>query len=257
MVIVQQFGILFILGMLGIVMFTLTSIPLVEQQLNALPPGLNLPPIEVILLAQMLQSGLLLAIAIFLGIACANRVKLQSYLVDLLVFKKPKPSAFNQELKISLGVGVVTATVILGLNYLLDPTLPEALRIANHAEPHFIRSLTAILYGGITEEILMRWGLMSLLVWGSWKLTRRGNQLPSRSNYYFAIAIAALVFGVLHLPFTATIAPLTPMIIIRALLLNGVGGLAYGWLFWQYSLEAAMLAHASFHILALIINLVI
>jgi hypothetical protein len=36
-------------------------------------------------------------------------------------------------------------------------------------------------------------------------------------------------------------------VIIQALLLNGIAGIAFGWLFWQSSLEAAMLSHISVH----------
>jgi len=95
----------------------------------------------------------------------------------------------------------------------------------------------------------MRWGLMSLLVWIAWKGLKQGVTLPSQGIYQSAIVLAALVFGLLHLPATAAIAPLTPIVIIRALLLNGIAGVAFGWLFWQYSLEAAMLAHISVHVL--------
>jgi hypothetical protein len=38
------------------------------------------------------------------------------------------------------------------------------------------------------------------------------------------------------------------------LLLNGIVGIAFGWLFWQYSLEAAMLAHISFHAFASVLS---
>jgi len=37
--------------------------------------------------------------------------------------------------------------------------------------------------------------------------------------------------------------PFTPMIILQILLLNGSIGVAFGWLYWKYGLESAMLAH--------------
>jgi hypothetical protein len=33
------------------------------------------------------------------------------------------------------------------------------------------------------------------------------------------------------------------MLVIRAITLNGIAGIAFGWLYWQYGLEAAMLSH--------------
>ena len=56
---------------------------------------------------------------------------------------------------------------------------------------------------------------------------------------------SALLFGAGHLPTTATLMPLTPLVITRALLLNGLGGIVFGWLYWKRGLLAAMLAHFS------------
>jgi membrane protease YdiL (CAAX protease family) len=41
---------------------------------------------------------------------------------------------------------------------------------------------------------------------------------------------------------------LTPFVIARALLLNGIFGLVAGWLYWRKSLEAAMAAHMLGHV---------
>jgi membrane protease YdiL (CAAX protease family) len=38
---------------------------------------------------------------------------------------------------------------------------------------------------------------------------------------------------------------LTPALIARALILNGIPGIAFGWLYWRRGLEAAMVAHFS------------
>ena len=51
------------------------------------------------------------------------------------------------------------------------------------------------------------------------------------------------MFGLLHLPATLTLAPLTPVVVVRTLVLNGVVGIAAGWVYWQYGLLAAMATH--------------
>jgi len=48
-----------------------------------------------------------------------------------------------------------------------------------------------------------------------------------------------------HLPATALITTLTPLVIFRALLLNGIGGVVFGWLYWKKGLESSMIAHFS------------
>jgi hypothetical protein len=255
MAILKQFGILFGLGSMGIVMYTIASIPLVEQQLAKLSPETleKVPPLWILMLLQGLQYAVLLTISILIGIGCAYRVGLRSHLIDHWVFYSAKSLSFAVEIKWSLGVGAAAALVLFLLDRLMQPALPEALRAAN-TEPSWLNLLTAMFYGGITEEILMRWGLMSLFVWIAWKGLKQGVTLPGQGIYQGAIVLAALVFGLLHLPATAAIVPLTPVVIIRALLLNGIAGIAFGWLFWQYSLEAAMLAHSSFHAFAFVLS---
>jgi hypothetical protein len=60
-----------------------------------------------------------------------------------------------------------------------------------------------------------------------------------------AIMTAALLFGAGHLPTTAAILPLTPLVIARALLLNGMGVIVVGCLDRKRGLLAAILAHFS------------
>jgi membrane protease YdiL (CAAX protease family) len=60
-----------------------------------------------------------------------------------------------------------------------------------------------------------------------------------------AIVTAALLFGAGHLPTTAAILPLTRLVIARALLLNGMGGIVVGWLYRKRGRLAAILAHFS------------
>ncbi|MEH2354030.1 hypothetical protein [Nostoc sp.] len=59
MAVLKQFGILFVLGIAGIAMFTITSVPLVEQQLAKLSPEIlaKVPPLWVLILLQGLQPN--------------------------------------------------------------------------------------------------------------------------------------------------------------------------------------------------------
>lgn len=90
---------------------------------------------------------------------------------------------------------------------------------------------------------MLRLGLMTFLVWTGTRLIRA--TAPGRVVLWTAIGLTALVFGAGHLPATAAMLPLTPLVVVRALLLNGLGGLVFGWLYWRRGLLAAMLAHFS------------
>ncbi len=57
---------------------------------------------------------------------------------------------------------------------------------------------------------------------------------------------AAVLFGLGHLPAVAALGwPMDPLVITRAVVLNGLAGVVFGWLYWRRGLESAMLAHFS------------
>ena len=94
----------------------------------------------------------------------------------------------------------------------------------------------------------MRLFLMSLVAWtlGRWWKTPAG--IPAPGAFWAAIIMAAVLFGLGHLPATAAVAPLTQALVMRALVLNGVAGVAFGYLYWRHGLEAAMAGHMSAHV---------
>ncbi|MBU7029500.1 MAG: CPBP family intramembrane metalloprotease, partial [Theionarchaea archaeon] len=56
--------------------------------------------------------------------------------------------------------------------------------------------------------------------------------------------LAAVIFGLGHLPTAIAIGiPLTALFVTRTVVLNGIGGVAFGWLYWKQGLESAMMAH--------------
>jgi membrane protease YdiL (CAAX protease family) len=124
--------------------------------------------------------------------------------------------------------------------------LPEAIRQVFEIAL-WKRLLAGVLYGGITEELLTRLFLVSTLAWLLGKWLRNATGTPSAFAFWAAIVLAALIFGLGHLPMTAAVAPLSEMLVTRALVLNGIAGIAFGYLYWRHGLEAAMLGHASAH----------
>ena len=62
-----------------------------------------------------------------------------------------------------------------------------------------------------------------------------------------------MVFGLSHLPATAALTTITSLVIFRAVLLNGIAGIIFGWLFWKKGLEAAIISHFVADIVLLVI----
>ncbi|HEV7518467.1 MAG TPA: CPBP family glutamic-type intramembrane protease [Thermoanaerobaculia bacterium] len=92
----------------------------------------------------------------------------------------------------------------------------------------------------ILEEITFRLFGLTVLTWLAARLVR-GTGAP------FAIGLggSALLFGLAHLPAwaSATASHATLILMGVVLLLNGVGGLLFGWLFWRWGLPYAILCH--------------
>lgn len=108
--------------------------------------------------------------------------------------------------------------------------------------------VAGLLYGGITEEIMMRWGIMNLALFLLVRVSGAADGSPSGVLVWVAILLAALVFAAGHLPAAITSGLRNRGFILRTLGLNFVAGLLFGCLFWSWNLETAMIAHAAFHV---------
>lgn len=114
--------------------------------------------------------------------------------------------------------------------------------------------LSAILYGGVIEEVLMRLFLMSLLAFLGWKLFFRREERVPGGVIIAANVLAALLFAAGHLPATVGVfGTLTPLLLVRCFLLNGSFGLVFGRLYRKYGIQYAMLSHTLLHIVSKLI----
>ena len=80
---------------------------------------------------------------------------------------------------------------------------------------------------------------------------RRGKALADR--YVIAILGAALFFGLGHLPATMAATPFSTTVLARAILLNGIYGVLFGYLYWKRGLESSMTAHFTSDVLVHVI----
>ena len=113
---------------------------------------------------------------------------------------------------------------------------------------------SAILYGGVVEEILMRLFLMSLLAFLGWRLFFRRRETAPTGVIIAANVLAALLFAAGHLPTTVGVfGTLTPLLLVRCFLLNGGFGLVFGRLYRRYGIPYAMLSHALLHVVSKLI----
>jgi Type II CAAX prenyl endopeptidase Rce1-like len=85
--------------------------------------------------------------------------------------------------------------------------------------------------------------MTSILVWLGHSISKTEEGHPTLAVLWSANILAAVLFGPGHLPATAAVFPLTPLVILRAIALNGLIGIAFGYLYFKHGLEAAILSH--------------
>jgi membrane protease YdiL (CAAX protease family) len=83
------------------------------------------------------------------------------------------------------------------------------------------------------------------LVWLGQFISKTTAGKPTAAVIWTANILAAVLFGLGHLPALVPLVPITPLVIARTVVLNGVLGIALGWLYWKRGLEAAIVSHFS------------
>ncbi len=251
---VKVFAALFALGIPGIV----ALIPTVSELLGTLPPELAELPMALVIALSLVNVIVLLAVAVAVGTLLAHRVGLRSLVAERVrTGQAIWPELRPHVVRAFIG-GAAFMTVVIAADYVLDPFAGEELSAAAVSLGDLLAALiVGILYGGILEELLLRWGLMSALVWIGWRIIQRGNGVPKPALVWGGVILAALLFGIGHLPALAAMVEPTPLLIVRTVALNALGGLLFGWLYWRRSLEVAMVAHAGAHVALFVINAVL
>lgn len=205
--------------------------------------GTNLVITPVLLLAQFIQSIALFSVAIYVGLKLSKRVGFGMPILEGLLKGDRQSEKIKSILLPSVGLGFFVAVLIILVSLLFGLISVDFLK-AEIAIPTWM-SLLASFYGGIGEEVLLRLFLMTFFVWVTFKIKKTSEGKPTTYGIWIAIILSSIIFGLGHLPITGGLAAITPIIVIRAIVLNGIGGLVFGWLYWKKGLESAMISHFS------------
>jgi len=234
----RRFWPLVALGLVGVASLPLAMLPALRIVLrNGYAPGLSLSALAAL---SLIQPALLVIAGAAVGAALAPRLGFTSHVARVNVH-----GGFAKELPLAIASGLAIGMAVAALDFALfqhaTQRMPSMRTIAGGLAG-------GILYGGLAEEIMMRWGVMSFVAWlGMRMFARNASAVPAPIGAA-VIVIVALLFAAGHLPAAAMTTPLTFVVVARTLLLNAVAGLLFGWLFWRRSLESAMVAHASVHV---------
>jgi hypothetical protein len=245
----RLFVILLLAGLAGVL-----SILLID--LNGLiailpiPPETEIPPITPALkLLSLVQPAILLALAVLVGVVLASKVGLSSPVAEAAASGGDIVAAFKPQIIPGLVGGLAGGVVIVLLALAWKPFLPQEVARLISEFGKLLPLPMRLLYGGITEELLLRWGFMTLLVWASWRSFHKERSRPKPAYFICAIVISSLVFGIGHLPiafmlFSEPTLALTLFVIVG----NSTFGLIAGYLYWKKGLESAIVAHMLAHV---------
>src|SRR5215213_6173251 len=245
----KLFAILWLAGMTGVLSVLLIDVPALLASLPV-TAGSEMPfPMPLVKLLCIIQPTVLLSIAILIGIQLAPKVGLSAPASEALTKGEGFVSALKPQILPGLIFGVVAGVALLSTWLLLRPSLPYVFVTRAEKFNSLVPFLTRLLYGGITEELLLRWGLLTLLVWAFWRVFQQGRGKPRAINFVAAIVISSVVFGIGHLPIVRALdVDFTLPIVAFIVSANCMFGLIAGYLYWKKGLESAIIAHMSTHV---------
>mgnify|MGYP004702341191 CR=1 FL=1 len=230
------------------VLLTLFAVPgVIASSWLALPllvdPKAIPVPLETIQIVTAAQGVVFVALATTLGAVLGQKVGLAAPALTAMISGGRVFEALRPQILPGFVGGAFGAVTLLGFYTFA----PEALAQNKPAIPLAVR----VLYGGITEEVLIRWGLMTVLVWIGWRVFEAGHGKASRAVVWAAITLSALLFGVAHVPsVTSILTTVSASVVVYIIAGNAVFGVLAGYLFWRFGLEAAISAHVLAHVLA-------
>jgi Type II CAAX prenyl endopeptidase Rce1-like len=180
--------------------------------------------------AQVALGALVGAVVILVGFAAASRCRPLA------------PRGNPQRLKLaalSLAAGVALGAVLLGVLVAAAKAVPALqARFAGRLSEPWWRPWALGLESSVLEEVVFRLFAMSACGWLAARFTRRQGVILTA-----ALIPSALLFGLAHLPAWLAAAPPSAALVAAVLLLNGVGGLLFGWTFWRWGLPYAIFCH--------------
>lgn len=245
----KQFIILLILsiiGQLAIIPYTLTMQP---DALSQIPL-----PLPLVIILQVVNTIIISSIFIIIGLLLAPRIGLKLPIIDNFVEGKNIKKDMKNILPLSIFSGLLVGFFILFGDYIFT-LFGGSVIVESSQIPSAFQGFLASFYGGINEEIMLRLFLMTLIAFILFKIKKSNCEKSSKWIYWSAIMISTFLFAIAHIPITAAIVELTPLIILRSVIFNGIGGMVFGWLYWKRGLESAMISHFSADIILHVLSI--
>jgi membrane protease YdiL (CAAX protease family) len=230
---------LFFIGLLGVLTLLSVTIPLgslPKEVLEKISP-------QTLKFLVLINPTILLLVAVVIGTILYDKVGLSVPTISSILKIKDSEIKFTDQIKFGVLFGLVTGILTTITWLIFKSSIPqEFIDVENKIKP---TALAKFGDGGVTEELLMRFGFMTLVVWIIFKVSSKLNDI----TYWIGIILASILFGVGHFPvvFNVVKSPTTELL-AHVLIGNSIAGLFFGWLYWKKGLEAAFIGHIFAHV---------
>ena len=241
------FGVIGLVGGFFVGLYVLESYPAeIQQQLIAEVEKAGISGISVDILLAIVTAMQSLGYGVILG-------GVGIYLAKQIGLWKDEKTITKEPLIAALIIAFIGGLVLILPDILWFGKQLQAIMDTYAAKPTIPYLLATVTYGAVIEEVLLRLFAMSLVAFILHKIFGKKEGKPSATLLMVANIVAAALFAVGHLPTNFALFGSSFLVVFRCLLLNGVFGLAFGWLYRKYGLRYAMIAHGGCHIVSKLI----
>lgn len=233
----KEFLVLVLLGLAGVV----AALPSAREILDKTASTAKIP-VEFLAAGQILQSAFWISITVGVGLVLGTRTGLGAPILKAYLAGEPVASKFRALVLPSTSLALLATVLVAAADRLFFlPQMPGFSSAISQVSGW--KGILASFYGGITEEILTRLFFVTFLAWILSWFSHSDGKKPSNLAMWIAIVSSAVIFGLGHLPATLASTPFSMIVLTREVLLNGIYGTTFGYLYWKRGLESSILSH--------------
>ena len=222
----RSFLYVWVAAIISILFFVPAALP------KLIPAHAHLPfSMNTLIIIQIVLYVIYATIFAAVGAYLTPRIGFRAYLADIPIKKRVFWIVLKRQFFYGAPIGFAGAIIA----YLIAPD--------------FIAYLTNIpfiprLFAGVFEEVAMRWGLMTIIVWILLRIFQRHSEIHKNILIGSGIFLSQTLFAVGHIPVLVNFGITNPAWSVFTIF---IVSLPWGWLFWKQGLESAFIAHSSFH----------
>jgi len=235
----QELIILSIAGLLGI----LAELPRLQEAGRARFGELRLPP-ALIALALFAQAAVIYLLALAFGLLPAAQLGVGALWLRAWLGGNALPAGWPTTAGLVLAGGFLLGLLLAWLARISFPKVDERLREVEARSPAWKGLLSAL--STLPEEVSLRLFLCTLTVWLLGWFWQDAAGAPAQGAWLVGISLAAYGSGLNQLLTAGLRLSMSAALIARVLLPQMAAGWFFGWVYWQFGLEAAALAHLGF-----------